>query len=370
MSDRPAPAARPSADQPPAAQSDQSAPPVALGGARPGSGELRAAAFGASPGAEVSGWAAPNATRRSSGDAEDWSAFAAAVVLGGQGRYAAAGVLLDRLRRHPDRRLAAHAGIALASHRRQLGGHALARALDGAALRTLLDGAQPSRASLRPVAELIPDCAADDLDLAGARADALLGLAADALGLGRVTEAHRLRTRAVTEAAETGRSGVAGERSAVTAGWRTEIRAAWIGAEIALGSQDPERAVDYAASAVELAQEAGAVRHAIKSELIRSAGLATLAPAQAIPRLRSVVEQATAFRQLPLLWPAGLLLARLDPSRDAQWTDISRKALVEVLVGAGPEIFRCARSSPWVPWSLLRSGDVDSRGTRSKIFTD
>ncbi|MGH3763409.1 MAG: hypothetical protein ACRDTB_37500, partial [Actinophytocola sp.] len=56
----------------------------------------------------------------------------AAVVLGGQGRYAAATTLLNDLVTHPDPELAALACATLASHRRQLGGHAHARRLDAA----------------------------------------------------------------------------------------------------------------------------------------------------------------------------------------------------------------------------------------------
>lgn len=61
----------------------------------------------------------------------------AAVVLGGQGRYAAAAVLLDELIAGRDPVLAAFAASTLASHRRQLGGHAAARVLDATGLHRL-----------------------------------------------------------------------------------------------------------------------------------------------------------------------------------------------------------------------------------------
>jgi hypothetical protein len=66
--------------------------------------------------------------------AAPWDRLLAAVVLGAQGRYAAASTALTDLRRSRDPLLASLAATTLASHRRQLGGHTAARALDGEAL--------------------------------------------------------------------------------------------------------------------------------------------------------------------------------------------------------------------------------------------
>lgn len=321
-------------------------PDVSAGG-RPGFADLRAAALGDRPGLDVTGWTRPVGEL-------GWAEWTAGVVLGGQGRYAAATDVFRRLARHRDPVLRAHALIALASHRRQLGGHALARTYDGAALHALatVGDPKPDTRTVTAPAGFV----ADGVDLAGARADALLGLAADALGLGRLAEARQLRGLAVPDAA--------------TASWRTLVRADWIAAEIALGSGNPEEAIGHAESAGHRSQGAGSLRHAIKSDLVRSAGLATAATAQAIPTLHSVVEQAMEFCLFPLLWPTALLLAELDQGSAAKWTDLGRKALVRVLEQADPETIRCALASPWVPWSVVRSGDVDGLRARSKIFTD
>jgi len=80
---------------------------------------LREAAFGGNPGADVSKAAQGTPRQR----------WLAAVVLGGQGHYAAATALLTELRHTADPVLASLAASTLASQRRQVGGHAAARRL-------------------------------------------------------------------------------------------------------------------------------------------------------------------------------------------------------------------------------------------------
>src|SRR5439155_1115688 len=89
-------------------------------------GELRRAAFGDQP-------APPSAllTAAESGRAR----LLASIVLGTQGRYAAAATPLGELVKDRDQVIAALALATLAAHRRQLGGHALALKLDARALR-------------------------------------------------------------------------------------------------------------------------------------------------------------------------------------------------------------------------------------------
>lgn len=99
--------------------------------------------------------------------------WAAAVALGGVGHYARAAGVLEALRRDPavDPGLRAHALVTRASHLRQLGGHAAATPLDGRAARL-------ARGLGCPVGP-------DDpwgTGAVAAVADALTGLAADALG--------------------------------------------------------------------------------------------------------------------------------------------------------------------------------------------
>ena len=150
------------------------------------------AAFGATP---------DRVPRGASRAEERWLV---AVALGGQGRYAAAATELARLAADPGvpPRLAAHAAVTRAAHLRQLGGHAAARTHDAVGLRLAAaalrarpgtphtGGVSPCRDSaggVSPPCDGVGDAAAapdDGVDLAAARIDALVGLAADAIGLG------------------------------------------------------------------------------------------------------------------------------------------------------------------------------------------
>ena len=158
----------------------------------------------------------------------------AAVVLGAQGHYARAATLLSHLL-NENNDLAALAAATLASHRRQLGGHAAARKLDALSVRK----AQSDEA----------------------RSDALLGLAADAIGAGRLTEARRLR-----------------DRSPLTT-WRARVRHGWVSAEIELSCGGA--AVEHAERALEEAVSANAIRHRVKSEIVLAAALSNSEPVMA-----------------------------------------------------------------------------------------
>jgi hypothetical protein len=207
-----------------------------------------------------------------------------AVALGGRGRYAAAAALLAALLADPatPAGVAAHAGVTLASHRRQQGGHAAARALDGMALRRAL-AAGPAP----------PD--ADGTDPGAARVDALTGLAADALGLGDPPAADRL----LCAAAAVGHPA-----------WRPRVRAGWVRAELALFTGCARAAVAPAEAALAEADAAGAERHVLKSRLVLAVARASADPnGAALTELDAVGDSAAAAGLLPLVWPARLAAA-------------------------------------------------------------
>jgi hypothetical protein len=254
------------------------------------------------------------------------SRWLAAVTLGGQGHYAAAAALLGELIAGPDRVLAALAGATLAAHRRQLGGHAAARPLDAAALGWVVvaeGGLQPAGRN------------EGHRQLTEAAHDALLGLAADALGLGRFDEARRLLARAPE------------------AGWRGAIRLGWVTAEVELGAGHPEVAVPAAEDASGRATASGAVRHRIKSALVL--GVALAARGRAGDRRRAGVllddaaREASSLGLLPLVWPCALVLAELEPANAPAHLRRAGDALHTVLRRADPAGRRIARRSPWVP---------------------
>lgn len=275
---------------------------------------LRAAAFGGAPRPDPAVLRGPGSPRER---------LLAAVVLGAQGRYAAAATLLEALRRGGAPLEASLAASALASHRRQLGGHRRARALDGEAFAV--------------AAELETGPDPDGLDAAGARADALLGLAADNLALGRLTAARRLAARAA-------------ERDA---GWRGRVRGGWVGAEIELAAGQGAAAVPHAERAFETAVGRGARRHAVKSGIV----LAVALRAAGVPDHRKIsddlVGKAMATAEecelLSLLWPATLVAADLRPGHAEEYRFRTAQVLHAVLRSADPCGRRVAGESPWVP---------------------
>lgn len=227
---------------------------------------LADAAFGSEPGR----WPLPPA----SSAAELWLR---AVAAGGQGRYASARADLATLaRRRPADRVGSLALSTLGSMVRQLGGHARAAGLEGRAWA--LAGADPE-----------------------AGIDALAGLAADALGTGRLALSAALLARAEELH---GRADSPPPRLA--------IRLAWVHAELAMAAGDGRGAVALADRAVALADAAlpDLRRHRVKSDLVRAAALSC---AGDHPRARQVGDQVLAdtltYRLVPLRWAAACLLA-------------------------------------------------------------
>lgn len=284
---------------------------------------LRAAAFGAEPDADV--WRAAavgNARQR----------WFAAVVLGGQGRYAAATTLLTALRHEADPVVASLAASTLASHRRQLGGHSAARRLDGEALARLT--------AVRP-AWTDPD----GVDSAGALVDALVGLAADAIGTGHLPVARRLHV--VATATFEALSPTPRGR------WRSATRLDWVGAEIQLASGRHREAVTLAERALQSATTVGAVRHEAKSRLVLAAGLSSLPDPLAKGRAEALLEcdlRHNEARMLhPLVWPCALVLAQLQPDGAPGWHERARGALSWVLRNTDPVGRQLASASEWLP---------------------
>jgi hypothetical protein len=277
--------------------------------------KLRRAAFGDLP------WLSPDEIPRAG---PPRVRLLSAVLLGARGRYAAAMTLLDGLRRGADPLLASLATSTLASHRRQLGGHAAARVLDGAALLLATKAA-----------DVTAD--ADGLDVPGAMCDALLGLAADNLALGRVPAARRLAEAAAKR----------------PGGWGGELRAGWVGAEIELAAGRPEAALAPAESAAGLAHGRGACRHSIKSDLVLGASLAAVGAESGRERAQGLVsgalETAEKGEFTSLIWPGCLIAADLRADLAEEYRFRAREVLHAVLRHADPRGRRIAQQSPWVP---------------------
>ncbi len=224
---------------------------------------LRNAAFGDDPGR----WPLPAA-----GSPDEL--WLRAVVAGGQGRYAGAYADLARVRRaHRVGRLASLAHSTQASFLRQLGWHDRARGWDGRAL------------------------AVAGTDLEG-RVDALIGLAADALGVGRFAASAEALRRA---------QGLLDGGPA-----RLAVRLAWVSAELAIATGDGAAAVAHAERAVELAAVLGSARHAAKSDVVLAAALCSAGRSD---RSRAVADAALDTTQrlgiIPLSWALACLMVEI-----------------------------------------------------------
>ncbi|MEB3034065.1 hypothetical protein [[Mycobacterium] nativiensis] len=226
---------------------------------------LTAAAFGTEP----DRWPLPAATT----PRQRWLR---AVAAGGQGRYAAATAeLAELLRETPAGPLASLAHSTRGSFLRQLGDHRGARGFDGRAL-----------ALARGDHEVDPE----------AGADALVGLAADALGIGRFAASAALLARA----------GQLPEPPAAPI--RLGVRRHWVTAELAMVTGDGTTAVRNAEQALDLAGADG-VRHRVKSQVVLAGALCC---AGNLERARTVADTALAetgrLGLIPLQWALACML--------------------------------------------------------------
>lgn len=225
---------------------------------------LAAAAFGES----AADWPLPRA-------ATPLGLWWRAIAAGGQGRYAAAERDLATLGRVAVGPLSSLAHSTGASFRRQLGWHDAARSRDGRAW-ALADGD------------------------AEAGLDALVGLAADALGVGRFAASEALLGRAHRVLSDSGPLPA-----------RLPLRMAWVAAELAMVSGDGPAAVNHARAASDLAAGTGVgARHRVKTAMVVAAAHCSTGD---LDTARAVADDALAQTQryglIPLRWALASLLA-------------------------------------------------------------
>jgi tetratricopeptide (TPR) repeat protein len=251
---------------------------------------LLAAAFGDDPGR----WPLPVATT-------PYDRWLRAVAAGGQGRYGSATAELAAVRRQArNGALASLAHSTIGSFARQLGGHSEARRWDGRALAL----------------------AASDPEAA---VDALLGLAADALGMRRLVASAALldRARATLE----GSAGPA----------RLPLRWQWVAAELAMARGDGDEAVRRAERAGELAAAQPSARHVVKTQVIHAAALCCVGRiADARAAADDALTASGALGLIPLRWAASSLLVDIG-SNTAQLDGLTaiRDACADTIRRAG-----------------------------------
>lgn len=195
----------------------------------------------------------------------------AGVCLGALGRYRTAARWLA-----PDGAPSGSlAASCLASHLRQVGRHGEAERLDQLALATAT-GAE-------------------------ARADALVGLVADAVGRHELALARDRLVPATQQVVDS-----ADDHGA----WRSRVRLHWVGAETALLAGESAWAVEIGRTSHRISHSARASRHAVKSALVLGVALDAAGRTHAATRvLRSASHGATRLGLTPLLPPIHAVLA-------------------------------------------------------------
>lgn len=138
-----------------------------------------------------------------------------------------------------------------------------------------------------------------------ARTESLLGLVADAVGLGDEAGAEELLVSA-TAAVHEG-----------PAAWRADLRLRWVQAELAQHRGDQETAMTLAAEALALAEDASSPRQVARSALFLGAtSVGAGHREEAVAALHRAATLAEGLGTLPLQWPArallGALLVRID----------------------------------------------------------
>ncbi|WP_347956725.1 hypothetical protein [Gordonia aichiensis] len=243
--------------------------------------------------------------------------WARSVALGATGRAAAARSVVAEVvgDRRTDVAVVSLALATRASLTRQAGGHADARADDGAALAVLQRAEDQHDGWVR-----------------AARADALIGLAADNLGVGDFGASERLLRRAATDLADLPDT----DDDWLVVG-RPRLRLAWVRTELALYTGDGA-AGELGERAVREARHAPSRRHRLKTELIAAATAAAAGRSDVAVAAAERVARACADDDLlPLQWAAHSMLAGLVRNgADGARAEALRGVLVERGMGFGP----------------------------------
>lgn len=243
---------------------------------------------------------------------EIWSV---SVDLGARGLYADAAHMLPALLDRGDR-WTSLALSTLASHSRQVGDVAGAQDLDAEALRH-----------------------ADDAE---SRADALIGLAADAVACGDHAAAGAQHDRAEADA-----------RPA----WRTLTRWHWVGAELALLTGESTTAVEHARAALAACQGCSP-RHEAKSRIVLAAVSGDLAD------LDSVGATLADAGWVTLAWPLALVAADHAGACPPPWLGVAwaagRRATYLIEGGLPAGLLAAWRTHPGV--RRLREGGCPPGG--------
>uniref|UniRef100_UPI0024557AD6 hypothetical protein n=1 Tax=Nocardia carnea TaxID=37328 RepID=UPI0024557AD6 len=175
-------------------------------------------------------------------------------------------------------------------------------------------------------------------DVLDAAADALTGLAADALGTGRLALAARLLDRCSALLADAGyvpgpaANGVPAGPCAPAGEDRSRalVRLHWVRAETALAGGQGQQALAEAEAARALAECGPSIRHQVKSRLLVAAAAAVTGDTGRAAELATRVDtQCRESGLLPLRWACAMLRSGLPASAGEPVADTRAAALAD-----------------------------------------
>jgi hypothetical protein len=287
-----------------------------------------------------------------------------AVALGGAGHYAAAHTALRRLSvATTDPVLLSLTASTQGSLLRQLGWHQRAAEYDGRAAGLVLPsvaalpaapqptapvagrGTGPGPRSPRPAkaAAAGPGDYGRRPDVVDAAADALIGLAADALGVGRTALSTRLLDRCAA-LLDRPMPGYGAHDAGTPERPRARVRLHWVRAETALADGRGAPALAAAEAALTLAEQGPSVRHRIKSRLlVAAAASATGQTARARALADRIDEECRVSGSVPLRWACAMLRGGLAAGPGDRDTAVADAEACRALISRRGGRFRDAR---------------------------
>lgn len=227
-----------------------------------------------------------------------------------------------------------------------------------------------ARAMLHRQVALHARAEADDLEalavlrgsrssVASVRAAIRVGQVADAVGLGMEDAVLSRRLRVASGAVTTAGS------------WRQQVRLTWVRGEVAMVRARYTLAARAFAAGAKIAAEQGARRHEAKSLIFLAASRAAIGDRSEGRRLAARgLQLAARCGAIPLMWPAELILAEVDPAQADAHIDRARQ-MAAGLIATLPEALAAeARRQPPASWLLAEGLADDDAGHLGRLATD
>lgn len=178
------------------------------------------------------------------------------------------------------------------------------------------------------------------------RAAVRIGMVADAVGLGH------------DDAALTRRLRVAAAAVTAAGSWRQHVRLTWVRGEVLMVRGAYAQASRVFAAGAKVAGEQGARRHRAKSLIFLAASRAATGDAEEAARIaRRGLQAAAACGASPLIWPAELILAEVEPDQAEAHLARARQFAGGVIDTLPPHLRAEALQRPPADW-LLAGAEV------------